>query len=137
MNKKFLAQILSFILLFIFILPLISLAADPLVPCGNTIKYVDGKAVTCNFDDFILMINGIIKWIISIAGVIFTLSAIWGGYLYMTSGSNPGNKDKAKSVLWSTLIGFVIILTAWLIVYTILVNLVSDSSSIFRFIKKI
>ena len=128
-NKK-LAYILSLVLLTVLIVPVLSFAATGLVPC-------DGVIDECKFDDFVEMINGIINWIISIAGVIFTISAIYGGYLYMTSGENPGNKAKAKSMLWSTLIGFVIILAAWVIVYTIVHYLASSSekSSILKFLK--
>ncbi len=138
-NKKFLAGALSLLFLFAIVFPVLSHAADTgLVKCGT--YGADGKITKmCDFGDFIGLINDIIKWIISIAGVIFTISAIYGGFLYMTSGDKPGNKDKAKSILWSTLIGFVIILVAWLIVYTILHTLVNSSDtsqSIFNFIGK-
>jgi hypothetical protein len=140
LNKKFLASLTSIILLFVFILPVISIAENiytPLIRCG--LSGTGPYAVPCKFPEFIGLINRIINWIISIAGVIFTISAIWGGFLYMTSGEKPGNKDKAKSLLWSTLMGFVIILTAWLIVYTILNILVDTSDTgtpgIFKFLK--
>jgi hypothetical protein len=126
-NKKLFTGAVSLLLLFMFMLPIFTNAA--LVPCGNPTQ------PPCDFNYFVLMINGIINWIIGIAGVIFTISAIYGGFLYMTSGENPGNKAKAKTILWSTLLGFVIILTAWLIVYTILTYVVPSDSDIFRFIK--
>jgi hypothetical protein len=109
----------------------------PLVPCGNSV--VDANGVTkipipCDFDYFILMINNIIKWIISIAGAIFTISAIYGGFLWMTSGGDSGKKGKARDILWNTLLGFVTILVAWLIVYTLLTYIVPTNSTIFKFI---
>ena len=133
--KKILAVSLSTVFLFVFFMPVVSSAA--IIECGNSVT--DGGITTipnpCTFADFVATINRVINWFISIAGVIFTISAIWGGFLYMTSGQNPGNKAKAKSILWSTLIGFVIILTSWLIVYTLLTYLVPDNSSVFNFIK--
>jgi len=128
LNNKKITKITFVLLFFVLFFPVLSHAA--LVNC-------DGVTVKCDFGAFISLINGIINWIISIAGIIFTISCIWGGFLYLTSGENPGNKEKAKSILWSTLIGFVIILTAWLIVHTILVTLVpagSGTNSIFNFI---
>ena len=128
-NKKFIASAVSLFLLFVFIMPVLS-QAEALVTC-------DGSAQNpCNFDSLIGMINGIINWIISIAGVIFTISCIYGGFLYLTSGENPSNKAKAKSILYNTLIGFIIILVAWLIVYTILINLIDpgQKGSIMKFI---
>lgn len=124
MNKNKLKFII--VSLFILILPCVTFAA--LVPCGNP----DQPA--CNIDYFIMMINSIIDWFITMATVVFTISLVYGGYLYMTSGSNPGNKEKASGIMWNTLKGFVIILTAWVIVHTILNALVPDNSSIFKFI---
>lgn len=131
-NKKIITIIFSFTLLLpSFVLAQMSASTIPdtgLVPCGNP-----GQP-SCDFTMFVFMVNNIIQWIISIAGVIFTISTIYGGFLYVTSGENPGNKAKAKSILWSTVIGFVIILVSWLIVYTILINLVPNNSSVFQFI---
>jgi len=132
-NRKIIAGTVASFLSVIILMPFLMHAADKgLVPC-------DGSAQDpCNFDQMIVMINGIIKWIISIAMVIFTISAIYGGFLYMTSGDKPGNKDKAKTILWSTLTGFVIILVAWLIVFTLLKTVVRNGTgnSIFNFIGK-
>ncbi len=130
------------IILVVLILPLLSYGA--LVNCGNTYEATDletGKITTmvdnpCDFDDAVAMINGIINWIIGIAGIIFTITLIYAGFLYLTSGDDSGKRGKANSMLWNTVIGFVIILTAWLIVYTLLHALVPEGSSIFRFIKK-
>ena len=140
-NKKLLASGASLILLFVFILPIFVHADNPYTPliqCGNgTSTDSSGKLIgACTFADFIETLNRIINWIISIATVIFTISAIYGGFLYMTSGEKPGNKDKAKSILWNTILGFVIILVSWLIIYTILNMLVdpSQKGSVMRFI---
>lgn len=144
LNRKFFSQILATLVVFVFIFPVITMALEylPIIQCGigsTAPSVASNNAIGggCDFADFIDTINRVINWIISIAGVIFTISAIYGGFLYMTSGDNSGNKEKAKNILSSTIIGFIIILTAWLIVYTILVNLTSDSvykDSIFRFI---
>lgn len=145
-NKKFLAGMVSLVLLSVFFIPIFVGAADPddgfgsgLIRCGNsTTTDSAGKVVfknPCDFDDFIGLINGVVNWIIGIAGVIFTISAVWGGFLYMTSGTSLGDKEKAKSILWSTLLGFVIILCAWLIVYTILRYMVGEDSDVLRFLK--
>jgi hypothetical protein len=131
-SKKFLTAVISFFLLAIFVLPVLTHAADPIVivPCDGT------TAKPCDFDAFIKLLNNIITWILSIATTIFAISFIYGGFLYVTSGDKPGNRDKAKDILWSTLKGFVIILVAWLIVYTILINLATGpgSTNIFNFI---
>ena len=126
-NKKFLIGFPFIVLLLIFSMPVLSQAAG-LVPCGSL-----GEPV-CDFNFFVLMINNIINWIISIAGVIFAISLIYGGYIYLTSAGDTGKQGKAKEVLSNTLYGFVIILVSWLIIYTILNVLVPTGSSIFKFI---
>jgi hypothetical protein len=136
-NKKFLAGVVSLLFFFVLFLPVLTQAADArLVQCGNS----DSSGVIanpCDFTDFVGLINRIIYWVISIAGVIFTISFIYGGFLYITSGVKPGNKEKAINLLWNTLLGFVIILISWLIVYTIINVLVDDSQKtlILKFIK--
>ena len=127
-NRKILTYGISSLLISLLLVPVITHAS--FVNCDGT------KDNPCNFDNLIATINSIINWIISIAGVIFTISCIYGGFLYMTSGENPGNKAKAKSVITTTLVGFVIILVSWLIVYTILNTLVDpgQQSSVMKFI---
>jgi hypothetical protein len=140
-NKKILASLTAFTLLFIIVLPIIALATDPddgkdksLVRCGNTV--VNGVLKNpCDFTDFVALIERIINWIISIAGIIFTISAVYGGFLYMTSGTSLGDKEKAKKILSNTLLGFVLILCSWLIVFTLLKYLVGEDSDILRFLK--
>lgn len=136
-NKKFLVSVVSLFVFSAYILP-VFLFADDVGPAKPSflggIVTCDGVEYKCDFAAFVGMLNGIINWIIGLAGLIFTISAIYGGFLYITSGINPGNKEKAKSILWNTLIGFVIILTSWLIIYTILDYLVPDDSTIFKFI---
>lgn len=142
-SKKFWAGIASVFLLVAICLPLLSLAKDDgggLIRCGNsTSTSPTGQIVLtqpCNFEYFIKTINGIISWLIGLAGVIFTIMAVWGGYLYMTSGDNESNKGKARDMLFNTLKGFVIMLLAWLIVHTILDYLVEGpyKNSIFKYI---
>ena len=132
-NKKLIAGIVSVFMLSVLVLPVLSHAqVTPLVQCGNP-----GQP-TCDFNAFIALINRIIQWIISIATTIFAISAIYGGFLYMTSGENAGNKTKALDILKNTLYGFIIILVAWVVVYTILRTFVPnpDSNSIFNFLGK-
>ena len=124
--KNNLNSLVSLLLLSLFIIPVVSSAAG-LVPC-------DGVTVKCDFNAFIGMINNIISWFISIAGVIFAISFIRGGFLWILSGESPGKKEEAKKVLWNTLLGFVIILVAWLIVYTILHVLAPNNTSVLQFI---
>jgi hypothetical protein len=130
-------HLISLALLLVFLFPVLSLANPylPLIQCGH--KDASGVMNTCDFNDAVDTINRIINWIISLAGVIFTVSAVWGGFLYLASGTSLGDKERAKKILWNSLLGFVIILSAWLIIFTLLNALVAKNApgdSIFRFI---
>ena len=134
LSKKILANLFSIFVFSILFIPAITFADNPYTPlitCDGSV------AKPCDFAAFIGTINRIINWIISMAGVVFTISFIYGGWLWILSGDNPGKKGEAKKVLWSTVTGFVIILTSWLIVFTILNILVPKDAahdSIFQFI---
>ena len=143
-NKKFLFVVITSWMLLVLFLPAITSAVTsskflPIIQCGISEEVPDtsrmnpdGTIITeisnqCDFYDFIETINRIINWIISMAGVIFTISFIYGGFIYITSGGDSGKQGKARDILWSTLKGFVIILVSWLIVYTIITTLVDQS----------
>lgn len=78
----------------------------------------------CNVVD---MANGIIKWLIGILFVVFALLMAVAGVRLVISGGNSHALDEAKSSLMSAVIGFIIILSAWLIVDTIMRALVGTA----------
>ena len=55
----------------------------------------------------------------------------------MTSGTAIGDKERAKKILYNTLLGFVIILVSWLIVYTIIHTFTDEKEGdlMLRFLK--
>lgn len=60
-------------------------------------------------------IGAVIRWTLGIAGAIFILMIVYGGFQYLIVGSNEKNVDKAKTTLTYAVIGMVIIAGAWLI----------------------
>lgn len=60
-------------------------------------------------------IGAIIRWTLGIAGAIFVLMIVYGGFQYLIVGSNEKNVDKAKTTITYAVIGMVIIAGAWLI----------------------
>ncbi len=110
-NIKLIASFISLLILGALIFPVISFAADEagtgLIRCGNaTTTDASGKTIftnPCDFNALISLFNRAVNWIIGLAGVIFTISAVYGGFLYIISGDNPGVKSKAVGILWNTL----------------------------------
>lgn len=88
--------------------------AQGLVPIGCQ------NPESCGTCEFVELINNVVRFLILIASFIATLLIIYGGFKLVTSGGNVSAKQSAKSIVVNTLIGYVIILAAFLIVNTIL-----------------
>ena len=80
----------------------------------------------CNIVD---MANGGIKWLIGILFVVFALLLAIAGVKLVTSGGNHHALDEAKSSFTNAIIGFIIILSAWLVVDTIMRALVGTDAN--------
>lgn len=102
-----------------------------LVPCGTgTFGNKDNPNASdstgcqaCNLADLVQsLINFLIGVSIPIAAALFA----YAGALYFTSGADTHNIDKAKGIFKNALIGFVIVISAWLVVNTLLHALLSQ-----------
>ncbi len=103
-------------LIFLTLLILIPVITDAgIIPCDND----------CDFEDFIQLIRNIIDWIIKISVPVATGVFAWAGFKYMTSGV-VDQKSEAKEMIRKVFIGFVVILSAWLIVSTIINALLNE-----------
>lgn len=78
----------------------------------------------CSACNVVHLANGIIKWLIGILFIIFAILVAVAGVRLVVSGGNHHALDEAKSMFLNAIIGFIIILSAWLIVDTIMRALV-------------
>lgn len=90
-----------------------------LVPC-------DGVDVPCDFNALMLLFNRVINFIFYISIPLAAISFSWAGYLYLSAAGNTSQIEKAHGIFKTVLIGFIFIISAWLIVYTITHTLLSD-----------
>lgn len=81
----------------------------------------------CNFASLMEQIQVFINVLIIVGVVATFISFLYAGYLYLTG--SEGNIKKAKNIFSKVGIGFIIMLSAWFIVYQILNWLGADSSS--------
>ncbi len=86
---------------------------------------------TCDFPAFITLIKNVINSIIVLSIPIVTIALTWVGILLLTAQGNPGKITQAKQIAKSVIIGFVFILTAWLIVHTLVSVLLDDAFNLF------
>lgn len=86
-----------------------------LVPCNG---------IDCNLCSLVALISKVINFLIMLSVPIAVSLFAYAGALLFTSGTNPGNREKAKHIFPIAAFGFIIALMAWLIIDTILHTLV-------------
>lgn len=97
------------------------------IDCGyNLGKDENGKPKggrLCGFSDFIILIQRIIEYVFVLVLPIMAIVFAYAGYLLLTSGGSESKRTAAKKAMTSALIGVVVIMSAWLLVKTVLVSL--------------
>lgn len=108
-----------FFLVLMMLVPAFSVsAADGLVPCGGS-----GQN-PCTFSDFFVLINNVINFLLfNIATPLAALTFAVAGWMYLTAGGDTGKIKQAHELFKNVAIGFIIALSAWLIVKAILLGL--------------
>ena len=90
------------------------------IPCSGT---------TCSPCDLIVLFNTVLKWFLTISFLIFAIVALVAGIKLVTQG-NPGALADAKKSFTNAFIGLIIILSAFLIVDTLMRYLVRGGGDI-------
>jgi len=80
----------------------------------------------CNICTFGQLIQNIINFLIGLSIPIAVVMFAWAGILYFTSAGNKTNITKAKGIFRNVFIGFMLALTGWLVVQTVLSVLVKQ-----------
>lgn len=115
MKKIFIAGILSLALL-MSVVPLFTNAA--LVTCDPA----SGK--TCGIKEFFEMMAGVYKFLIlQIAAPLAIIALIIGGIFMMISAGNPNLFSTGKKILYTAIIGLVLVLCSYLIINFIIVDI--------------
>lgn len=80
----------------------------------------------CDIADLMQVIQNLLLWSVYIATLVLVLLLVYVGFLYVTNPTNPSNRSKAKGVATSAIIGFVVVLGAFLIVDTVINTFAKD-----------
>lgn len=95
-----------------------------LVPVAVHAQLVPCNGPDCSFEDLVILAQRVINFLIfDIAAPLAALSFAVAGFMYMTAKGNEAQHAKAKSIFVYVFIGFVIALSAWLIVNFIVTSL--------------
>lgn len=110
-SKKIAIFTVLVLVMVLFTFPVFGFAATDLKPpCSGD---------DCTFTHFIEFFNQILKFIVIISIPIATAGIAWSGGKILLSAGKPEELTDAKKMFTKILIGFMFILGAWLIVYTI------------------
>jgi hypothetical protein len=110
---------LGIVSIFLFAIP------DPTFAAGLVPEVCeDGSA--CSACHLIELANNVIKWLIGVLTIIFAVVVVVAGFKLVTSGGNTSARDSAKEMVTNALIGFILVLAAWLIIDTIMKGLLPD-----------
>ncbi|MEO8065890.1 MAG: hypothetical protein ABI643_03515 [Candidatus Doudnabacteria bacterium] len=84
--------------------------AQQLVTCGGS------KQPACQITDLIFLIERITNFLLSWAWLVSILFILWGAWEMINSGGNEEAVSKGKDIFKHAIIGFFLILTAYLFV---------------------
>lgn len=65
------------------------------------------------------LLIAVINWFLGLVGLLAVLMLIYGGFRYLTSGGNEESTTKAKNTIIYAIIGIVIVILSYAIVFTI------------------
>jgi hypothetical protein len=65
-------------------------------------------------------VQRVLTFLIYASGIIAVGLFVWAGILMIFAGGNKSQIEKAKGLFWNAFIGFIIVISAWLIVSTII-----------------
>jgi Type IV secretion system pilin len=106
----------------LFIVPM-SVGAADLVTCGGP------NDEACNTCDAVIIINNVISWLVMILGTIAAILIVVAGARLVTSAGNTSAKEAAKSSITNLIIGYLIVLSAWLVLdYGLKALLIQDGT---------
>lgn len=102
--------------------------AAGLVPCGKSSGDASETA-PCTVCHIIVGGNGLITWGLRIMTIIAITVLFAMAVLYVVSAGDQGLMQTAKGGIWAALIGFGVMLAAWLIVNIVLTILVDTNDA--------
>jgi hypothetical protein len=100
---------------------------DPLAKSGTT-----GPSGACDFGALTTLIQNGMTDLILISSLLVIVALVTAGIKLVTSGGNPKALSDAKGMFTNIVIGYAVILTAWLVVYTITSTLLAPGFSLIK-----
>jgi len=118
-------NIFNKILFISLLLFLISLPLSPQIGLADTrgggFVNCGGVDNPCEMSDFLITIHKVLDFAIyTLAPIFVVMMVVIGGLYIFASAGNPGQVGKGKTIIKNALIGYLIVLGAWLILNIVL-----------------
>jgi heme/copper-type cytochrome/quinol oxidase subunit 2 len=101
-----------------------------LIPCGYDAD-PNVAAKSCDFKKLIDLMNNVINILVIITAPLATIAFVWIGIMLLTAQDNPNKRTEAKAIAKKVIIGFVIVLSAWLVIHVIAAAVIDPRYNIF------
>lgn len=110
-NMSYMRKLLlfNFCFLTLFTLPLVMAQAQGFVPCTG---------VNCGICHIVIMVSRVLNWAGMALGYVAAITLVWAGLKFVTSLGNPTGKEAARQIFVNVLIGYTIVLLAWVVIDT-------------------
>ena len=102
----------------------LSIIATPFITWGALVPNCQGS--TCQACDLMTLAQNILSFIITLMSSIIALVFVFGGMKMVMSAGDTGKVTDARHMMTNAVIGFVILLSAWLIIDTVMKLVVSE-----------
>ena len=86
----------------------VALAANPIISLPNPLCIGGAGSANC-INSFETLVAAISRFVLIVISGLATLMFMWAGILFLTSGANPGNAEKAKHALMWAVIGVAVV----------------------------
>ncbi|MBI4092964.1 MAG: Ig-like domain-containing protein [Candidatus Kerfeldbacteria bacterium] len=87
-----------------------------------------GTTIGLTTADLKSIVINVIRWLLGILALVAVSFIMYGGYLWLTAAGNSDRIEKAKRVIINAVIGLVIVLIAWAIVFFVARVILGSSS---------
>lgn len=115
---------LILLILFLFIVLPLFASAQTASPFSYTpLENIPGSNLT-GPTDFYTYVSAIYKFGIWAVGIVALFMLVFGGYTYITSAGNNSSMETAKKIITDAIVGIIMALTAYLLLYVINPDLV-------------
>lgn len=87
-----------------------------IVRCGPPPEFAE----ECGAEQFFELIHILIDWAIYLSAMAVTVAIVYASFMYLISAGEAERINKAKGAVKAAVIGLVIVLTAWVLINTLL-----------------